>query len=81
MFEASEIDLLVKVSVVARPTNVSVASGRVSVRSAVGSVTKRLVSKSLAVAPSNTTPVFVRTLMSALTAATPFAESLAVAKI
>ena len=54
MFVASEIDLLVSVSVVARPTNVSVASGRVSVRSAVGSTRVRVVSKSLFVAPSKT---------------------------
>ena len=36
VFEAAEIVLLVKVSVVALPTSVSVASGKVSVRATVG---------------------------------------------
>ena len=43
-------------------TTVPVAFGRVMVLSAVGSVTKRLVSYESAVAPSKTTPVFVNTL-------------------
>ena len=52
MFEPSEIDLFVSVSVVALPTNVSVASGNVNVRSAVGSPAERVSSKSFAVEPS-----------------------------
>ena len=48
------IVLLVKVSVVALPTSVSVAFGNVIVLSAVGSVTVKVVSKSSAVDPSNT---------------------------
>ena len=46
--------LFVSVSVVARPTNVSVAFGKVIVLSAVGSVTVNVVSKSSAVEPSKT---------------------------
>ena len=46
--------LLVNVCVVSVPTRVVVASGNVMVLSAVGSVTVNVVSKSLAVAPSNT---------------------------
>ena len=45
--------LFVSVSVVALPTRVSVALGKVIVLSAVGSVTVSVVSKSSAVAPSN----------------------------
>ena len=48
------IDLFVNVSVVALPINVSVALGKVTVRSAVGSVIARVVSKLFAVLPSNT---------------------------
>ena len=47
------IVLFVSVSVVALPTRVSVALGKVIVLSAVGSVTVSVVSKSSAVAPSN----------------------------
>ena len=46
--------LFVSVSVVSRPTNVSVASGIVIVLSAVGSVIVIVVSKSFSVAPSKT---------------------------
>ena len=45
--------MFVNVSVVALPTRVSVALGKVIVLSAVGSVTVSVVSKSSAVAPSN----------------------------
>ena len=48
------IVLLVNVSVVALPTSVSVAFGKLIVLSAVGSTTVRVVSWSSAVAPSNT---------------------------
>ena len=51
---AKSIDLFVNVSVVALPTKVSVALGNVTVLSAVGSVTARVVSKLSAVLPSNT---------------------------
>ena len=46
--------LFVSVSVVARPTNVSVASGNVIVLSAVGSITDNVVSNASAVDPSKT---------------------------
>ena len=46
--------LFVKVSVVARPTKVSVASGSVNMLSAVGSPTVNVVSYESATAPSNT---------------------------
>ena len=64
MFEAISIVLFVRVSVVALPTSVSVASGNVSVRSAVGSPAESVSSKSSAVEPSiviveENTPIFV----------------------
>ena len=53
VLESKSIDLLVNVSVVALPTNVSVAFGIVTVLSAVGSTTVKVVSYSFEVAPSN----------------------------
>ena len=52
VFVARETDLFVRVSVVALPTKVSVAFGRVTVTSCVGSVTSSVSSKSSGVAPS-----------------------------
>ena len=49
---APEIDLFVRVSVVALPTKVSVAFGRVTVTSCVGSGARRVNSKSSGVFPS-----------------------------
>ena len=55
VFNTGEVKvLLVRVSVVSLPTEVSVESGIVQVLSAVGSVTARVNSKSSAVVPSKT---------------------------
>ena len=62
-------------------TIVPVALGNVIARSAVGSATCKVVSKSFAVAPSKTTPVFVKTLNVASSSATPDAAPLDVRRM
>ena len=81
VFVDPEIDLLVRVSVVARPTSVSVAFGRLIVISDAGSVTVRSVSKSFAVAPSKTTESAVTTFLLPSRIATPSAASFSVEAI
>ena len=81
VFVAPEIDLFVSVSVVARPTSVSVAFGRLKVISDAGSVTVRRVSKSFAVAPSKTTERAVTTFLLPSRIATPSAAFFSVEAI
>ena len=64
--------LFVKVSVVAFPTSVSVASGSVKVLSAVGSVIANVVSNELSVDPSKTRLVVMVELIASVSFATLF---------